>query len=124
MPVPRVSCVVLMDSTARIWVLMRAGVLLLAVVAIVCAGDLARPAMVMAGGQDCAGPACEDQIVCGQPTQPQASSGSSIHLAALRVSTERAPGFFQTETRTVGPPPARVIVQPAASLASRSPPAV
>jgi len=113
-----------MDFTRRIRVPLRACVLMLAVLAVVCAADLARPAMVMAGGQDCVGPACDDQIACGQPTQPQLSSGSSDHLVALPAAGEHVLGLAKTETRTVGPPPIRVIWQSLVRLASRSPPAV
>lgn len=113
-----------MDLTRRMCITLRACVLVLAVLAALCATDLARPAMVMAGGQDCAGPACENQIACGQPTQPQISPGFSIHLVAVSASGERVPGLVKTETRTVGPPVARVVCQSLAPLASRSPPAV
>jgi hypothetical protein len=108
-----------MDFARRI----RVPVLLLAVLTAVCAADLARPAMVMAGGQSCVGPMCEDQIACGQPTQPQISSGSSIHLVALPASGERLLGLVKTETRTLDPPSPRVIRHSLAPLGSRSPPA-
>jgi hypothetical protein len=110
----------LMDFTRRI----RVPVLLLAVLVALCAADIAGPAMVMAGGQSCLGPACEDQIACGQPTQPQISSGSSTQPVVLPVSAERLFGLVKTETRTVDPPPARVVRQSLAPLGSRSPPAV
>ena len=103
---------------------MRVCVLMLAVLGAVCVADLARPAMVMAGGQDCVGPACEDQAACGQSAQPQVSSGFSIHLVAVPASREHVIGLAKTETRTVGPPPARVVWQSLVPLASRSPPAV
>jgi hypothetical protein len=111
-----------MDFTRQIRGPMRAGVLLLAVLVAFCAADLARPAMVMAGGESCAGPACDEQIVCGQPTQAQVSSGSQIQLVALPASGERTLVVVKTEARTTDPPSPRVIWQSLAPLGSRSPP--
>jgi hypothetical protein len=99
-------------------------VLVLAVTALVCLGGLAGPAMAGSMSQDCYGPACEAQIGCGQPAQPQASSGSSVHLVALPAAVERGLLLTKTETRSIGPPPLRAAWHPFAPVAPRSPPAV
>ncbi|HEU4367163.1 MAG TPA: hypothetical protein VFV05_02920 [Methylomirabilota bacterium] len=110
----------MLDFARRI----RFPVLLLAVLVAACAAHLARAPMLMAGGQSCVGPACEDQIACGQPVQPQIPSGFSIQLVAPSASGEHVLVLVNTETRTIDPPPARVIWQSLAPLGSRSPPAV
>lgn len=109
---------------SRIRIPIRVWVLLLALLVASCAADLARPAMVMAGGESCAGPACETQIVCGQPTQPQASFGSSTHVVAVLAAGEGLLGLERTEARAIDPPPAKVTSESLGSLQSRSPPAV
>jgi hypothetical protein len=114
---------VLMDSARRIRGPMRAGLLLLAVLVAVCATDLARPAMVMAGGESCVGPTCDDQIVCGPSAQPLISPGSSIQVVALPVFGERSLRPVKIEARRVEPPSTRVIRQSLVPLGSRSPPA-
>jgi hypothetical protein len=96
---------------------------LMAVVGLLCVGDRAQPAMVVAGGQDCFGPGCEDQISCGQPAQPQASSRSSIQVVALLAAVEAGPTLERTETPAVGPPPISVAWQSIGRIAPRSPPA-
>jgi len=99
-------------------------VLVLVATALVCVSGLASPAMAGSMSQDCFGPACEDQIGCGQPAQPQASSGSSVHLVALPAAGERALVFAKTETRSIGPPPLGAARYSFAPVAPRSPPAV
>jgi hypothetical protein len=113
-----------MDFTSRIRIPTRAWVLLLTLLVALCAADLARPAIVMAGGESCAGPACETQITCGQPTQPHISSGSSIYVVAVLVPAEHSLGLEKTEARASDPPSARVTWESLGSLPSRSPPAV
>lgn len=88
-----------------------------------CVGDLIHPAMAAAGGQDCFGPGCQDQISCGQPAQPQASSGSSIHVVVLSVTDETGPALKPLEAPAIGPPSHRVSGHPVAPSAPRSPPA-
>lgn len=102
----------------------RAWILLLAVLVALCATDLAGPAMVMADGQDCAGPFCEVQIACGQPIQPQNSSGYAIHLVATPASGERLLQPARIVTRFVDLPSARVSWPSLGPSASRAPPAV
>lgn len=102
----------------------RALVLLLAVFVGLCATDLAGPAMVMADGQNCAGPFCEVQIGCGQPTQPQNSSGSAIHLVAAPASGERLLPPVRIETRSVDFSPPKLSSSSLGPAASRAPPVV
>jgi hypothetical protein len=102
----------------------RLPVLLLAVLVVACAADLARASMLMAGGHSCVGSACEDQIVRSQPAQPQIPSGFSIQLVALPASGKHVLTGVTTEARMVDPPPAKVLRQSLAPLGSRSPPAV
>jgi hypothetical protein len=111
---------VMVDFARRI----RLPILLLAVLVVACAADLAPASMLMADGQSCVGSDCEDQIACGQPTQPQIPSGFSIQLVALPASGEQVLTVVKTEARTVDPPPATVLRQSLAPLGSRSPPAV
>jgi hypothetical protein len=101
----------------------RASVLLLAVLVALCATDLAGPAMVMANGQDCAGPFCEIQIGCGQITQPQNTPASPIHLVAAPTSGERLLPPARAETAVDLSPP----LASSATLgppASRAPPVI
>jgi hypothetical protein len=102
----------------------RAWVLLLAVLVGLCATDLAGPAMVMADGQNCAGPFCEVQIGCGQPTQPQNTSGSAIHLVAAPASAERLLPPVRIETRSVDFSPPKLSSSSLGPAASRAPPVV
>ena len=111
---------VMVDFARRI----RLPTLLLAVLVVACAADLAPASMLMADGQSCVGSDCEDRIACGQPTQPQIPSGFSIQLVALPASGEQVLTVVKTEARTVDPPPAMVLRQSLAPLGSRSPPAV
>lgn len=103
---------------------MRASVVLLAVLVALCAADLAGPAMVMADEQGCTGPFCDIGIGCGQPTQPQTSSGSALHFVATPASGERLLPPAMGETRTVDRSPGRVTWQALGPPASRAPPAV
>jgi hypothetical protein len=113
-----------MDSTGRNWVATRAWIVLLVALVVMCAADLTGPAMVMADGQHCAGPACETQVVCGQPSQPQISSGAPIQVIAVPASGESLVGPVDTDTRMVDPPLATLPCTSFGPLASRSPPAV
>lgn len=101
----------------------RAWILLLAVLVALCATNLAGPAMVMVGGQDCADPFCEVQIGCGQPTHPQNFSGYGFPLVAAPASGERLlpPGLV---TRSPDLPPPRLSSRILGPAASRAPPAV
>lgn len=93
------------------------------VVALSCVVGFVQPAMAAAGGQNCLGPGCQDQIACGQPAQPQASSGSSVQAAVLPATVGAGPALERIETPAIGPPPIRVAWQSVARLAPRSPPA-
>jgi len=97
--------------------------LLLAVAALTCLGGLAGPAMAGSMSPDCFGPVCEDQIGCGQPAQPQVSSGSSVHAVALPAAVERGVVLAGTEALSVGPAPPSAARHSFASVAPRSPPA-
>jgi hypothetical protein len=99
-------------------------VVLIAVAALLCLGELARSAVALATGQDCFGPGCEDQIACGQPAQPQASPGFSTQVVALgaAVRMDLAPPL--RETVVVARAPAISSWQSVALFAPRSPPAV
>ena len=101
----------------------RVAIALMVVVGLSCVGDFARPAMVVAGGQDCFGPGCEHQISCGQPAQPQASSRSSIQVVALPAAVEGGPTCERTETPAIGPPPLSIAWPSIGQIAPRSPPA-
>lgn len=52
--------------------------LTLVFIALACLGDVLRPAMA-AAGEHCFGVGCADQIACGQPASPSASSAWTIH---------------------------------------------
>ena len=97
--------------------------ILVAIAAMLCLGDLVHPGMAAAGGHDCFGPACQDQISCGQPAQPQASPGFSLYVVALPATVEAGPALEPIETPAIGPPSARVAWHPVAPFAPRSPPA-
>jgi hypothetical protein len=96
---------------------------LVAIAAVLCVGELMQPAMATAGGHDCFGPACQDQISCGPPAQPPASSGFSVHVVARLATVEAGPALERTETPAIGPPLARLAWHPVAPFAPRSPPA-
>lgn len=99
--------------------------LLLAAVVAACLADLNAPTMAAANVQDCSGPACDQQFVCGQPAQPQISSGHPLQFIAAPATIEAdlAP---ETSCGRLAPgsPPARLAWQSVAPLAPRSPPAV
>ncbi|SRR5712691_887581 len=115
----------LMHFRAPIRVQPRAiAVLVLAVTVLACVVGLASPAMAGSIGQNCFGPACEDQIGCGQPAQPQTSPGSSVHLVANPAAVELGLISEQTGAPTVGSLAARPARQLVAPLAPRAPPAV
>jgi hypothetical protein len=96
--------------------------LVLAVAVLVCLGGLASPAMAGSMSQDCVGPACDDQIGCNQPAQPQVSSGFSIHLVVLPAAVPHGVVLPKAEARSGGPPPLRVTWSPFTPVAPRSPP--
>ena len=115
---------VLMHCQAQIRVQSRTvALLVLAVTALTCIVGLASPVMADSVGQDCFGAACGDQIGCGQPAQPQTSSGSLVHLVALPAAVERDLVLARTETRSVGPPSLKATGHSFVPVAPRSPPA-
>jgi hypothetical protein len=98
-------------------------VLALAFMALACLGDVLRPAMAAAANPHCFGVGCEDQIGCGQPASPSASSTSAPHAIPL-VS---AGGFsdLAPEAATAWPVWLSALSQsqqPIAPFAPRSPP--
>jgi hypothetical protein len=97
---------------------------LMMVIAVVCVGAFAQPVMAMANGHDCVGPGCDDQLACGQPSQPQASSGSSqqLSLVALPVTASVAGVEGDGTTVTPSPPLPPSASQPFGPSAPRSPP--
>lgn len=95
--------------------------LILAITALVCFGGATTPAMMVSMGQDCVGPACEDQI-CGEAAPPYVPSGFSVQLIMLSSAVERTPALARTETRSVGPPPQKAAQPSLAPAAPRSPP--
>ena len=113
-----------MKIEGSIRILRRACVLLLAILVGLCATDLVGPAMVMADGQNCVGPFCEVQIGCGQPMQPQSSSGSAIHLVAAPPSGERLLPPIRTQTAPVDLSPTLGSSATLGPPASRAPPVV
>jgi hypothetical protein len=98
--------------------------ILMMVAAVICAATLVQPAMTFAGGQDCSGAGCDDQIACGQPTQPQASSGLSgnVSFVALPVTLRVAVVECDGAAMTPSPPPPRPASWRFAPSAPRSPP--
>lgn len=102
----------------------RASVLLLAVLVALCATGLAGPVMVIGDGQNCAGPFCEIQIGCGQPTQLRKAPASAIQLVATPASGERPLPPVGIEIRPVDPSPPRVSSSTLGPPASRAPPVV
>jgi hypothetical protein len=115
-----------MDASRRNWVAVRACVLLLVALVVVCAADLTSPVMAMADGGPSVGSACETQVACGQPGQPQVSSGFPIQFVfvALPVSEERLVAPVETGARTVDRSPSRLPWKSLGPLAPRSPPTV
>jgi len=113
-----------MKIAALIRIPTRAWILLLAVLVALYATDLAGPAMVMADGQDCAGPFCEVQIGCGQPIQPQNFSGYGIQLVATPAPGERLLPPARLVTPSVDLPLSRVSWPILGPPSSRAPPAV
>jgi hypothetical protein len=99
------------------------GLALVAVAAITCLGDLARPTMAHANAQDCFGPACEDEIACGQPSQPQVTPERSASLVAVPtvVGIDSIPAA--TNILATGPPVPVQRWHLLSALAPRSPPA-
>jgi hypothetical protein len=97
---------------------------LMMVIAAICAGALAQPAMAFAGGQDCHGPGCDDQFACGQSPQPQATSSPSAGVApvAVTVSITAARIDVSDDSMTAPPTSSRPVSQPFAPSAPRSPP--
>lgn len=98
-------------------------VTLMAAIALSCVGDLVKPEMATAGGQDCFGSACQDQISCGQPAPPQVSSGPTGHVVALPATVEAGTAPEKTETPPAGRLLARAAWPPVAPFPPRSPPA-
>jgi hypothetical protein len=100
---------------------------LMMVIAVICVGAFAQPAMAMAmamaNGHDCVGPGCGDQLACGQPSQPQASSGPSqqLSLVALPVIA-RVAAVEGDGTAVTRSPPLPRPSQPFGPSAPRSPP--
>ncbi len=98
-------------------------VLALAFMALACLGDVLRPAMAAAADPHCFGVACEDQIGCGQPASPSASSTSAAHSIPL-VSVSGVPDLAP-EAATAWPVCLSALSraqQPIAPFAPRSPP--
>jgi len=97
--------------------------LMMAIVAL-CAAALVQPAMALAGGQDCSGPACDDQIACGQPTQPQATSSPSTGVSLVAVTASVPRGLIEVHARATTAPPTLTspASRPFAPSAPRSPP--
>ena len=102
----------------------RAWVLLLAVLVALCSTGLAGPGMAMADGQNCAGPFCEIQIGCGQPTQPQNTPASPSHLVAAPTSGERLLPPARAETALIDPSPPLLSSAALGPPASRAPPVI
>ena len=98
-------------------------VVLLAVLVAMCLVDLAGVTMATAAGHNCSGPACEDQLACGQAAQPQVSSGHPVPLVAVPAAVEAPSAPEKTATLAQVWPGARVAWQPVAPLGPRSPPA-
>jgi hypothetical protein len=95
--------------------------LVLTVTALACLSAFG-PAMADSMGQNCPGPACEDQIGCGQAAPPPVVSGPSTLLVALSAAVGRALVLARTEMRSTGPPPLRAVEPSFAPVAPRSPP--
>lgn len=97
---------------------------LMMVIAIVCGGAFAQPAMAMANGQDCSGPGCDARLACGQPAQPQRLAGSSHDLSfvALPVTVSVAAVEGDDTAVTPSPPLPPPASQPFGPSAPRSPP--
>jgi hypothetical protein len=94
------------------------------VIATIFTGVLAQSAMALAGGQDCAGPACDDQIACGKPTQPQATSGPAARVSLVAVAASVATDLIEVHDRITpaSQPVTRPASRPFSPSAPRSPP--
>jgi hypothetical protein len=100
------------------------GIALVVIAAVACVGAMAQPAMALATGQDCAGPACDDQITCGQPAPPLASSGSFASLGLVAILAASTAQDVEQGAIAIAPAPScvRPASQPFAPFAPRSPP--
>jgi hypothetical protein len=97
-------------------------VLLIAVAAALCLADVGTPAMVLADSQECLGPACDDQIACGQPAQPLLPSGLAGSLLAVPPATPVDVAPELTAAPSPGPPAVVTTGRPVVPFAPRSPP--
>jgi hypothetical protein len=98
-------------------------VLVLAFITLACLGDVLRPAMAMAGDEDCFA-SCADHIGCGQSASPSASSTSAGHPMPL-VATDGNPDLVPEATIARRPVWLSALSrdqQPVAPFAPRSPP--
>jgi heme A synthase len=100
------------------------GLALMMVSVAICAGALVQSAMAFASGQDCPGPGCDDQIACGQPTQPQATSSRSAGVTPVVVTASVPTASIVVDVRTTTAPPilSNLASRPFAPSAPRSPP--
>jgi hypothetical protein len=97
---------------------------LMVMVAAIGVGVLVQPVMAFASGQDCSGPGCDEQIVCDQPTQPQATSGPSATFTPVAVTVSAASALIDAAGGAMTAPPilSSPASQPLAPSAPRSPP--
>lgn len=97
---------------------------LMMMIAVIGVGALGQPGMAFGGGQDCSGPGCDDQIACGQPIQPQATSGPSASISPVAVTVSVAPALIDAHDGTLTAPPilSSSASQSFAPSAPRSPP--
>jgi hypothetical protein len=111
----------LLKSTNRTRVVALA---LMIAVAVMCAGAAVQPAMAHANGQDCSGPGCDDQLACGQPTQPPATSSPSASISPVAVTVSVGPALTDRGAGSLSAPPIfpSAVWQPFAPSAPRSPP--
>jgi hypothetical protein len=97
-------------------------IVLMVGIAAICTGALVQSAMALASGQDCSGPGC-DQIACGQPLQPQATSGPSASVSLVAVTVPVAAAMIEAHgTMTAPPTLSSPASRPFGPSAPRSPP--
>lgn len=97
-------------------------VVLLAMVALACAANVARAEMMATLGGDCFGPDCPQQIMCARPDDATLASKQIAGPPGLAATTAAQLVAPAGHTTAVAPLVAVANWRPITSLAPRSPP--
>ncbi len=98
-------------------------IVLVAVGALVCLGDLAGPAMAMADGHGCPGPGCDQQIAASRALHFEAPSRPATDLIAIAAAVVANLPLAQEYTAAMDAPHDWLVWLSLAPFAPRSPPA-